>query len=254
MARVLLFHWNPEEAGELVKRLESWGHVVGWRGMRVNKGTKITSPYQFRAEVIVFDLSRMPVYSKYQAQLTRKGRTTAHIPFVFVEGAADKVEALRRMFPEETFTDWKKLKGVLAKVKTTSLAARALPDTVAEPVRELWQKLGLKAGSRVAMGDAPREFWTALGNVPEGIDYEAPLARADMAFFFVEDPDSLGQQLEAIERAGARIPVWVIYRKGVGVKMPELRAVMIDCGLIDCKICAVNQYWAGMLVKRKKVV
>lgn len=256
MARVLLYHWKEEEAGELVKRLESWGHTVGWRGMRVNKGTKITSPYQFRAEVIVFDLSRMPVYSKYQAQLVRKGRTTAHIPFVFVEGAADKVEAMRRMFPEETFTDWKKLKGVLGKMKTTSLEARALPDTVAEPVRELWQKLGLKAGMAVALGaalgDAPREFWNALGNVPEGIDYEAPMHRAAMAFFFLEDPESLGRQLDAIERVGARIPVWLIYRKG-GLKMPELRAIMIDCGLIDSKICMVNKNWAGILVKRRKV-
>jgi hypothetical protein len=225
--------------------------VVGWRGMRENKEVKITSPYQFRADVLVFDLSRMPVYSKYHAQMARKGRTTAHIPFVFVGGEGEKLEGLRRMFPGETFTDWSKLKGVLAKVKRGSLAPRAEADTSGEAVRELWQKLGLKAGLRVALGDAPREFWTALGNAPEGIDYEAPRGKADMAFFFVEDPDSLGQQLEAIERVGARLPVWVIYRKGVGVKLPELRAVMIDCGLIDYKICAVNKNYAGMLVKRK---
>lgn len=254
MARVLLFHWKEEEAMELVARLESWGHAVGWRGMRENKEVKITSAYQFRADVLVFDLNRMPVYSKYHAQMARKGRTTAHIPFVFVGGEGEKLEGLQRMFPEETFTDWKKLKGVLGKVRRGSLAPRALPDLGAEPVRELWQKLGLKAGLRVALGDAPREFWTALGNVPEGIDYEAPLGKADLAFFFVEDPDSLGQKIDAIERAGARIPVWVIFRKGSGVKMPELRAVMIDCGLIDSKICSVNKNWAGMLVKRKKSV
>lgn len=251
MARVLLYHWKEEEAAELVQRLESWGHTVGWRGTRVNKGTKITSPYQFRADVVVFDLSRMPVYSKYQAQLVRKGRTTAHIPFVFVEGEPEKVEALRRMFPEETFTNWKKLKGVLGKMKTTSLAARALPDTGAEPVRELWQKLGLQAGMAVALGDAPREFWTALGNVPEGIDYEALLGKAAMAFFFLEDPEALGRQWEQIEAVGARLPVWLIYRKG-GLKMPELREVVIEAGMVDAKICRVNANWAGMLVKRRK--
>lgn len=117
-------------------------------------------------------------------------------------------------------------------------------------MRELWQKLGLKPGMAVALGDAPREFWNALGDVPEGIDYEAPMHRAAMAFFFLEDPESFGRQMDAIERVGARIPVWLIYRKG-GLKMTELREVMIDAGFIDCKICMVNKNWAGILVKRR---
>lgn len=160
------------------------------------------------------------------------------------------MEALRRMFPEETFTNWKKLKGVLGKMKTTSLAARALPDTGAEPVRELWQKLGLQAGMAVALGDAPREFWTALGNVPEGIDYEALLGKAAMAFFFLEDPEALGRQWEQIEAVGARLPVWLIYRKGIedaGVAGGGDRG-----GDGGCEDLPGECRWAGMLVKRRK--
>jgi hypothetical protein len=251
MARVLLFHWREDEALALVAKLEGWGHTVGWRGVRENKEVKITTPYRFGAEVIVFDLSRMPTYAKYQAQLIRKARTTAHIPFVFVEGEAEKVEGLRRMFPAETFTTWRKLKGVLAKLRVASIAPREAADMSGEKARALWKKMNLREGMRVYVEAAPREFFAALGNVPESVDLEAGAKDAAMAAFFFEDWDRFGEALDRVLGVAERMPVWAVYRKGP-IKMPELREALLDQGLVDYKMCSVNARWAGVLVKRRE--
>lgn len=250
MAKVMLFHWKKEEADARVEELRAWGHEVAWRGMWANKEVKVTSPRKFGPDVIVFDLSRMPVYSKGHAELTRTAKSTAHIPFVFVEGETEKVAALKKIYPGETFTDWKHLPKVLAKIKAG--APRAAPDLRGEPVRELWQKIGIAAGKRVAIADAPREFYAALGKVPEGFEFQEDRAGAELVLRFFDDWDLYQRDLAEIARQTKICPVWIFYRKGV-LKMNALRELALGVGVVDYKICSVNQNWAGMLVTRPRV-
>jgi hypothetical protein len=249
MARVLLFHWKEEEALPLVERLRNWGHEAAWRGMRDNREVKITSARQFGAEVVVFDLSRMPVYSKYQAELVRKAKSTAHIPFVFVGGDEDKVAELRAIYPGEIFSTWGKLEGVLRKIKAGG-GVRAMPGQT-KPERQLWQKMGLREGMRVWLGEAPREFERALGQYPETVEFVEEEAGVRLFVHFVED---MMRAMDGLERMAAQAeiaPVWVFYRKGV-LKMNDLRNMLLGVGLVDYKICAMNERWAGILVTRKR--
>ncbi|MDX2269717.1 MAG: hypothetical protein NW208_16575 [Bryobacter sp.] len=249
MARVLLFHWKEEEAEERVDRLRSWGHAVAWRGMRGKEEVRVTSARQFGAEVVVFDLSRMPVYSKYQAELIRKAKSTAHIPFVFVEGQAEKVKELKAIYPGEKFTKWGRLEAVLKAMKPGVLP-RALPEQT-KPERQLWQKLGMKDGMRVWLGEAPQGFERALGQYPETVEFVEGAQAAKLYLQFLEDMGSPGEALEQIVQQARQAPVWVFYAKGV-LKMNDLRNLLLDAGLVDYKICSVNERWAGILVREKR--
>ncbi len=251
MARVLLVHWKQEEAEPLVERLREWGHEAAWRGMRQGKEKKVHSARRHGAEIVVFDLARMPVYSKYHAELIRKTKSTAHIPFVFVGGQEEKVARLRALYPDETFTQWNKLRTVLRKLPSKGGAARKAPEAGAEAPRQLWQKMGLRSGMRVHLHHAPREFFAALGEVPADVEFGEEAQGAQLSAFFVADWQAFGMALQEIVTRAALTPVWVFYRKGI-VKSTELRAALLELFLVDYKICAVNANWAGILVRRRK--
>jgi hypothetical protein len=251
MARVLLIHWKEEEAAPRVEEMRGWGHDVAWRGMRENKEVKVTSARKHAAEVVVFDLSRMPVYSKYHAELIRKAKSTAHIPFVFVGGEREKVEVLRALYPGEIFTQWSRLRKVLEALPKGNGGARKGPVAGVEAVRQLWQKVGLKEGMKVYAESAPREFFAALGDAPESVEFQEHARGAALSLFFFESWDRFGESADRVVTQARLAPVWVFYRKGA-LKSTELREALLDFGLVDYKICSVNSNWAGILVRQKK--
>jgi len=126
--------------------------------------------------------------------------------------------------------------------------------------RSLVEKLGIAPGARIAILNAPRGYRATLGELPPGVRV-ATAARGPLPFiqFFTKSRKALegkfGALVRALEPAGALWVSWPKRASGVATDVTEdvVRAVALPRGLVDVKVCAVDEVWSGLkLVRRLK--
>jgi hypothetical protein len=126
--------------------------------------------------------------------------------------------------------------------------------------RSLVDKLGIKPHTRIAIVNAPRGYRATLGTLPDGVRVVAA-ARGSLPFiqFFTTSRRALEAKVAGLVRAlapdGALWVSWPKRASGVATDMTEdvVRAVALPRGLVDVKVCAVDDVWSGLkLVRRLK--
>lgn len=120
----------------------------------------------------------------------------------------------------------------------------------------LVQKLGIGAGQRVALVNAPDDFAETLGELPEGValSWRAPAAKEppDGVVWFVSRRSELRRRFPVLRaRMAPAGSLWVCWPKrasGVATDMTEhaIREVALPTGLVDNKVCAVDATWSGL--------
>jgi hypothetical protein len=119
------------------------------------------------------------------------------------------------------------------------------------------KKLEIKEGTRVALVGAPADFAKTLGALPVGAKLRRGLGTAarDLTIWFVTSRRQLEGDLRrnAPPRdAGQPGHLWIAWPKkssGVATDLTEdvLREVILPFGLVDRKVCAIDQTWSGLL-------
>jgi hypothetical protein len=115
------------------------------------------------------------------------------------------------------------------------------------------RKLGIKENFQVLLLDIPAdvkaELKDALATCPLAKDGRKPL---DFAMIFVKSASDLEKKFSAVAKkltpAGM---IWVCWPKkasGVATDLTEndVRNIGLQAGLVDVKICAVNEVWSGL--------
>ena len=124
----------------------------------------------------------------------------------------------------------------------------------------LAKKLGIKEGSRVRTRGAPDSYAQMLAPLPPGVKLSARIAKdIDVYHFFTRSRRQLERELPKmmtqIRQTGM---IWVSWPKkssGVASDLLEndIRRAALSLGLVDVKVCAVDEVWSGLkLVIRKK--
>ncbi|RJQ09854.1 MAG: DUF3052 family protein [Dehalococcoidia bacterium] len=119
----------------------------------------------------------------------------------------------------------------------------------------LVQKLGIKSGHRVMLLGAPEGFDATLGTLPDGVTVRtAARGTADVVVLFTTRRALLEARIDTLGAAvfpgGA---VWVAWPKKaakVPTDMTEdvVREVCLPRGLVDNKVCAIDETWSGLRV------
>jgi hypothetical protein len=120
----------------------------------------------------------------------------------------------------------------------------------------LTKKLGLKAGMRVRLLHPPDHYWTLLGQKPAAIGVvqltDGSDQQADFTHLFATDPHTLEEGF-AIARAGMLEEglVWASWPKKSSrtqsqIGRSEVMAAGKRTGLVDIKVCAVDDTWSGL--------
>lgn len=125
----------------------------------------------------------------------------------------------------------------------------------------LARKLGYQSGCHAVVIEAPQEYRDWLAPLPEGVIFErAPGPRTTLIHLFATDARSLGRQLaELRERMAPTATLWVSWPKKASKQPTDLtedviRALALPLGLVDVKVCAVNEVWSGLkLVIRRNL-
>ena len=117
------------------------------------------------------------------------------------------------------------------------------------------KKLGIKPGHRVALLAAPSSFLEVLGPLPEGVRIVRGLRGSkpfDVIVWFVKRRSDLGKRFSSIaarlDPAGGLWVAWPKQTSGVetDVNGDTLREAMLTFGLVDNKICAIDETWSGL--------
>jgi hypothetical protein len=125
----------------------------------------------------------------------------------------------------------------------------------------LAKKLGFKPGMRVSASGAPPNYRQLLAPLPQGIEFQTRVSKTtDIVHFFTTAKVDLARKLEAwLKVLGPDAAIWVSWPKKTS-KVPTditedtVRAVALPMGLVDIKVCAVDETWSALkLVLRKEL-
>jgi len=119
--------------------------------------------------------------------------------------------------------------------------------------RSLVAKLGIKAGTTLAILNPPRGYERTLGRLPQAV-IRRSLATGSLDFiqFFATGRRELERSFSHLKRAlapaGALWISWPKQASGVTTDVSEdvIRGIGLAHGLGDVKVCAVDDEWSGL--------
>ena len=117
----------------------------------------------------------------------------------------------------------------------------------------LVQKLGIKEGFRVALIAAPDGFRKELVGLPRRVSFVTSVSpHLDLILFFAKSRSELARNFS---RLGMKLApagmLWIAWPKkasGVATDLSDnvVREIGLEAGLVDVKVCAVNETWSGL--------
>lgn len=190
----------------------------------------------------------------------RRRKSTRTVPIVIAGGDPKKIERLRQQLPDAVYSEWPQaanaIRGALANPPINPVVPAAYMDAYSG--RPLVKKLGITAGSVTALLGAPEDFESKLAGLPERARLTRQARGAHLLLLFVNSQADLERRISAAMRAmGESGRLWIIWPKKGSALASDLtektvRATGLAAGLVDFKICAVDDTWSGLLFTRRR--
>lgn len=252
VTRIRLVHWHDREARKRIEALEAAGYRVNYEPLKDQAAMRRIRDSDPQA--IVIDLTRMPSQGRDLALWVRQQKATRHTPLVFVGGATGKVEGVKSLLPDAVFCEWAKLGGALQRAIAEPPENPIVPASVFAGYSgtPLPKKLGIKPGHVVALIRAPEDFAQTLGSLPEGATLRpSGRGRRDLTICFVRSNRELQRRIAGLVAVSEQGHVWIAWPKKASSMVTDLtqaqvRQTGLDTGLVDFKICAIDETWSGL--------
>lgn len=258
-ALIRLICWKQDIAKERARLLIEAGFKVDASPFKPQRIIGSIRDSDVRA--IVIDLDRQPAHGRVVGTLYHRAKALRETPIVFAGGPQEKVDRIRKELKDVFFTNWDQAAATVEKALKNAMPRR---PAKAPSYMEQWagstlvKKLDFKPNMRAALLAAPEGFEEQL-DLPEGVKIETAIdRRTQMAIWFVRSFRELEMETDYLSaRLGDRVSVWIVYPKRtsrfkVDFTQFDVRAIALRAGLVDYKICAVDQDWTGMKFTRKK--
>jgi hypothetical protein len=125
----------------------------------------------------------------------------------------------------------------------------------------LAKKLGIKPGAKVFAAGAPATYRESIEPLPDGVSFAKKVSESvDVIHLFTDSRARLEATLAQYrKKMRPDATIWVSWPKKSS-KVPTditedtVREVALPMGLVDVKVCAVDEVWSGLkLVIRKEL-
>jgi hypothetical protein len=120
------------------------------------------------------------------------------------------------------------------------------------------RKLGIKDASTVVLVSAPENFEKTLGRLPEAVSLRHGNRGArEITIWFVTSRTHLERRWHAVAAAVGEGTLWVAWPKQSSSLAGDLtedtvRDVALPRGLVDTKVCAIDETWSGLRLTRRR--
>ena len=254
---IRLIHWNEDEGLERQKQLEALGFDArydfcdGPEMSRILRGGDAP-------DAVVIDLSKRPSHGREIARHMRTTKAMRQWPLVFVDGEPEKVQVVRDLLPDATYTTWGRIKTALPKAIKNPPKKPVLPPADLLSTKPTVAKLGIKPGQKVCLLGSPKGFADTLKPKPAKVTFTAK-ADKTCGFFlgFARSNRDLQGQLSMLRPFVDQQIVWLAWpKKASGIKTDvdgnSVRIAGLAAGLVDFKVCSIDDTWSGLAFKRRK--
>jgi hypothetical protein len=117
----------------------------------------------------------------------------------------------------------------------------------------LAKKLGIKAGFRVFVENAPENYLQWLEPLPDGVRFLDKVEDdLDMIHLFTDEANELAAKLKRHTRKlKSNGMFWVSWpkkasKRPTNITEDTIRELALPLGLVDVKVCAVDEIWSGL--------
>ena len=118
----------------------------------------------------------------------------------------------------------------------------------------LVKKLGLKQGFRIGLVSPPKGFQKELAPLPNDVSLSVGglVKPLDLIILFADSQKMLKTEfLKLARKLRQNGMLWIAWPKkasGVTTDLSEniIRDIGLDAGLVDVKVCAINDVWSGL--------
>ncbi len=206
---------------------------------------------------VIVDLSRSPSFGRDVAIAMRSHRALLTVPFLLAGGTTESVARIKSFLPDAVEADWHRMPAMVRAAigNPPRKPARQLSVFAAYEGTPLPKKLGIKAGSAVALVNAPPRLEDTLGPLPEG----ARLSRnargtRDLTLWFARSDQELNAKVAAMVKFADRGSLWIMWSKTAkaGLNQVAVRKAGLACGLVDFKISRIDDEWAGLRFTQRR--
>ena len=118
----------------------------------------------------------------------------------------------------------------------------------------LAKKLGIKEGCRVVLVNSPKNFRKELGDLPDDVAISTGRSSKplDLIILFAGSERGLKKEFpKNMARLARNGMLWVAWPKkssglSTDLSFTNVQQIGLRAGLVDVKICAVNDIWSGL--------
>jgi hypothetical protein len=117
----------------------------------------------------------------------------------------------------------------------------------------LAKKLGIKPGFNLKLVNAPYYYFELFTDLPDNLNFEdAPAAKKDLIHFFTKQAEEYIKTLPLLKNGiKPNGIIWVSWPKKASKIITDvtediIRNYAIKIGLVDIKVCAVDEIWSGL--------
>lgn len=257
MRRVRLIHWDPGTARVTADLLREAGYRVDAKPF---DAAAFRALKQSPPDAVVIDLGRVPSHGRDVALGIRRAKATRHVPLVFVEGDPSKVARIRKQIPDAVYAPWRTIRSSLKRAMASPPAEPVVPSSglAGYSGTPLVKKLGIKVGSKVHLVGSPSGFEKTLGPLPSGAKTRRRSGGTlDLIIWFVRSRKELEDKIQRIAGTMGKDGMWIAWpKKASGVEsdvdQTVVREVGLGNGLVDFKICSIDETWSGLKFTRRR--
>ncbi len=258
MHTIRVIHWKPAEAEPRVRRLKELGYKVAYEELQPESYRHIRDEHP---DILLIDLSRLPSHGREMALFFRQKKCSRQIPIVFAGGADEKVERVRQAVPDAIYTSWSRIKSELSRAIKNPPKVQTFPQSSLSGYSgtPLIKKLGIRSDSVLALVNAPKDFERTLGELPNNVGLRhSARGNRDLTIWFVDSMAQLASRIDAMAHAVKDGDgLWIAWPKKASgrqtdVTQNDVRKIGLATGLVDYKICAIDETWSGLKFARRK--
>jgi hypothetical protein len=257
MNHIRLIHWNAAEGEEKAKLLKTAGYRVDHE---VLNPAAVRQLKAHPPQAIIIDLTRLPSQGRDIALHLRQFKSTRGVPQIFVEGDREKVERIKQLLPDAVYTTWERIETDIKDAIAHPPADPVVPESIFAGYSgtQLAKKLGIKANVAVALVDPPANFKKTLGDLPEGVKLQTEVQKDSyLIIWFTRSRKELQGRIDRMVPRINAGGMWIVWPKKTSrvasdLTQAEVRRIGLATGLVDYKVCAVDQTWSGLKFTRRK--
>ena len=118
--------------------------------------------------------------------------------------------------------------------------------------RPLEKKLGIKEGFEVLLVNEPFYYYSLFEKVPDITEAKPDQSEVDFIHLFAMSIEDLEKHLLQLKQQLSKTGIlWISWPKKSAKLKSDLdgnivRQAGLDCGLVDVKVCAVDEIWSGL--------